>query len=81
MLMSDDIIEIFPASLFPPFLPKSFRKCVIKFKLMSVLVGQAHEQGMGRHSKEQVLDMGRYNEEMLFMNVYYIHVVRIAGRM
>ncbi len=68
----DDIIEIFPASLFPSFLPKFLKKGFIKFMFMNVLVGQAHGQGMGRHSKEQVLEMGRYKggrKECFFINV------------
>ncbi len=55
----DDILEIYNQPLFGMSLPKSLRKFLLKRMVLPKLQAQSHGQGMGRHSKEDVVTMGK----------------------
>ncbi len=55
----DDIVKILPSRFFPPFVPKFMRKHALKVMFLQMLLNQAAGQGMGRHNKDEVLEMGR----------------------
>ncbi len=54
----DDLVEIFPYTRYPG-IPQFLKKPMVKYHGLSLMRRNCHAHGMGRHSQEDVEEMGR----------------------
>ncbi len=76
----NEFAEFFPPPIFSKWIPKSMMKFMLKRIVGSLIQKQADGHGMGRHSRAEVEEFGRFDDAHLHLIKLPFHVLSIFFR-